>query len=131
MGDCTNPNPPAHQKPFAMASGFPKTRLINELQPLFGCSRTGSSDSVRAAVTGGDRSGHRTSYGKVVIMATTTLYVDQDSCTGCENCVETCPGVFRINEEGFSEVYDPDGASADEIKEAIDGCPSGAIKQEE
>jgi len=65
---------------------------------------------------------------KAVNMATTTLYVDQDLCTGCETCVETCPGVFKINEEGLSEVQNPAGASAEDIQEAIDGCPSGAIK---
>jgi len=62
-------------------------------------------------------------------MATTTLYVDHDLCTGCENCVESCPGVFRLNGDGLSEVYNPNGATAEEIQEAIDGCPSEAIKQ--
>lgn len=63
-------------------------------------------------------------------MATTTLYVDQDLCTGCENCVDSCPGVFRLNGDGFSEVYNPNGASLDKIEEAIDECPSSAIKRD-
>jgi len=62
-------------------------------------------------------------------MTTTTLYVDHDLCTGCENCVEACPGVFRMNGDGLSEVYNPNGASPEEIQSAIDDCPSGAIKQ--
>ncbi len=53
--------------------------------------------------------------------------VDQDSCISCGLCVTTCPGVFRFNEDGKSEVYDPNGASEQEIQQAIDGCPVQCI----
>ncbi len=54
-------------------------------------------------------------------------YVDEEECTGCELCVETCPEVFRMNEEELSEVYDPGGAAEDQIQEAIDNCPVECI----
>ncbi len=53
--------------------------------------------------------------------------VDQDSCISCGLCVSTCPGVFRFNEDGKSEVYDPNGASEQDIQQAIDGCPVQCI----
>ena len=58
-------------------------------------------------------------------------YVDQDECTGCGFCEETCSEVFQLNEDGISEVYDPEGASEDKIQVAIDNCPSGCIYWEE
>ena len=30
--------------------------------------------------------------------------VDQDTCTGCELCAETCPGVFEMSEENSAVV---------------------------
>ena len=38
-------------------------------------------------------------------------YVDPDLCTGCELCVDTCPDVFKMNDEGLAEVSDPTGDS--------------------
>lgn len=56
-----------------------------------------------------------------------TPYVDQSICTGCELCEQLCPEVFRMNDEGVSEVYDPHGASEDKIQDAIDSCPVQCI----
>lgn len=53
--------------------------------------------------------------------------VDQDSCISCGLCISTCPGVFQFNSSGKSEVFDPDGASEQEIQQAIDGCPVQCI----
>jgi ferredoxin len=58
-------------------------------------------------------------------------YVDQDECTGCGLCEETCPEVFRLNNDGMSEVYDPEGASEEEIQEVMDNCPVECIHWEE
>ncbi len=57
--------------------------------------------------------------------------VDQEACISCGLCVSTCPGVFRFNENGKSEVYDPAGAAEREIQQAIDGCPVQAISWKE
>ena len=58
-------------------------------------------------------------------------YVDQEECTGCGLCEETCPGVFQLNEDGVAEVYNPEGASEEEIQEAIDSCPVECIHWKE
>lgn len=56
-----------------------------------------------------------------------TPWVDQEACISCGLCISTCPGVFRFNEDGKSEVFDPVGASEQEIQVAIDGCPVQCI----
>jgi ferredoxin len=53
-------------------------------------------------------------------------FVDSDLCTGCELCVETVPDVFQM-EGDVATVIDPEGASEEEIQEAIDNCPVEAI----
>ncbi len=53
--------------------------------------------------------------------------VDQDECTGCENCVDTAPNTFRMNDDDVSEVFDPTGDPEDTIQEAIDSCPVECI----
>jgi ferredoxin len=35
-----------------------------------------------------------------------------------------------MNEDGKAEVFDPDGAPAEQIQEAIDGCPVSCIHWE-
>jgi ferredoxin len=57
-------------------------------------------------------------------------YVDQDVCISCNLCVDTVPEVFRLNEDGLAEVYDPTGAPEESIQEAIDGCPVACIHWE-
>jgi len=58
-------------------------------------------------------------------------YVDQDICISCNLCVDTVPEVFRMNEDGLAEVYDPSGAPEDNIQEAIDACPVACIHWED
>lgn len=58
-------------------------------------------------------------------------WVNQEECISCGLCVSTCPGVFRFNDSGKSEVYAPAGASEQEIQQAIDGCPVQCISWKE
>jgi len=58
--------------------------------------------------------------------------VDADTCTGCELCVETCPEVFEMGDDGVAVVKcDEVPADAENTcQEAIDGCPVEAISIE-
>ena len=53
--------------------------------------------------------------------------VDQDACISCGLCISTCPAVFRFNDSGKSECYDPEGADEELIQQAMDGCPVQCI----
>ena len=53
-----------------------------------------------------------------------------DSCTGCGLCVDACPKVFDLGDDGvaivlISEVPDEDMAAC---REAAEGCPVEAIE---
>ena len=54
--------------------------------------------------------------------------VDQEGCIGCGLCVDTCPEVVRMNDDGLAEGYadvTPDNQEAAE--EARDSCPVDVI----
>ncbi len=55
------------------------------------------------------------------------LYVDAGECTGCEYCVDSLPGVFRMGDDGISAVMDAGGATESSIQEVIDNCPAECI----
>jgi ferredoxin len=60
-----------------------------------------------------------------------TVVIDQDECISCGACVDSCPDVFRLNDDNIAEVYNQDGASEEEIEDAIDSCPVTCISWEE
>ena len=60
-----------------------------------------------------------------------TVMIDQDECISCGACVDTCPDVFRMNDDNLAEIFKADGASEEEIQDAIDSCPVSCIKWEE
>ena len=55
-----------------------------------------------------------------------------DACIGCGACASVAPSVFELGDEGFATVV---GEVTDENKEdvidASEGCPTGAISIEE
>lgn len=54
--------------------------------------------------------------------------VDKDLCIGCGICGE----VFRMNEQGKAEAYQPANAeNQGAVQEAIDSCPVSAIAWED
>jgi ferredoxin len=63
--------------------------------------------------------------------------VDQDTCTGCELCIETCPEVFEMQNDTAVAKVDvvPPEAEAPEAeetcREAAEDCPVEAITIEE
>ena len=59
-------------------------------------------------------------------------FVDQEICIGCGLCEMTAPDVFRMNDEVKAEAYaDTTEDNRGTVQEAIDGCPVGAISEED
>ncbi|MDI6886183.1 MAG: ferredoxin [archaeon] len=56
--------------------------------------------------------------------------VDPDLCTGCESCVDICPEVFEMGDDGLSWVKNPNACNNCDCQEAIDNCPVEAISWE-
>ena len=59
--------------------------------------------------------------------------VNKDACIGCGACAAICDEVFEINEEGLSEakIEEVKEELQDEVRDAADSCPTGAIEIEE
>lgn len=58
--------------------------------------------------------------------------VDRDTCIGCGLCEAICPGVFRMDDEGISEVIVDDIPESllESAQDAESQCPVGAIRIE-
>ena len=59
--------------------------------------------------------------------------VNRDSCIGCGACAAICDDVFEIDDEGLSVVKDEkvQDDKKQEVQDAADSCPTGAIEVEE
>ncbi len=58
--------------------------------------------------------------------------VDQDTCTGCGLCAQTCPEVFQMEADKAKVLGEAIPEESLECsKEAAQGCPVEAIKIEE
>lgn len=59
--------------------------------------------------------------------------VNRDSCIGCGACAAICEDVFEIDDEGLStaKVEEVEDDKKQEVQDAADSCPTGAIKVEE
>lgn len=59
-------------------------------------------------------------------------FVDKDSCIGCEACVDICPEVFSMDDEGISVAIDGELAAdlVESAEEAMECCPVSAITVE-
>ena len=59
--------------------------------------------------------------------------VNRDSCIGCGACAAICDQVFEIDDEGLSTVKkeEVDDDKKQEVQDAADSCPTGAIEVEE
>jgi len=59
--------------------------------------------------------------------------IDEELCTGCGLCEETCPDIFKMDEDkDIATVIKTDYDEYDEecIQEAAESCPSEAISTE-
>jgi ferredoxin len=58
-------------------------------------------------------------------------YVDEDLCTGCELCTQTCPDVFEMEDDVARVTVDEIPEDAEDCaKQAAEECPVEAIKVE-
>jgi ferredoxin len=58
--------------------------------------------------------------------------VNQDECTGCELCVQTCPEVFEMQDDLAVVKVDTVPADAEETcRQAVEECPVECISLEE
>ena len=59
-------------------------------------------------------------------------FVDQELCIGCGMCNAACPAVFELNGDGKAEaVAETTAEYRDDVQTAIDGCPAGALREDE
>jgi ferredoxin len=58
---------------------------------------------------------------------TLQILINRDKCMGSGNCVFWAPQAFDLDDEGLSVVLDPDQADENQLFQAREGCPTGAI----
>jgi len=55
--------------------------------------------------------------------------IDEDECLGCETCVETCPSVFAMDDDGEkATLVDPDAEVTEKVEKAAAYCPQKCIE---
>lgn len=61
------------------------------------------------------------------------IRVDEELCTGCAICADTCPNLFEMTEDGIAKVLVEEVPPEEEscAGEAADSCASEAIIIEE
>jgi ferredoxin len=58
--------------------------------------------------------------------------VNHDLCIGCGSCEDVCPSVFKLDDNGLSNVIvGADCNLSGCCEEAAEGCPAGAISLDE
>ena len=56
--------------------------------------------------------------------------INEEECTGCEECVESCEDVFKMSDDGEVAVVKVETVPADledDVKTAAEDCPAEAI----
>jgi len=64
-------------------------------------------------------------------MAIAKVWIDEDACTGCGLCEDTCPEVFEFNDVAKVKEEADFNEFEEKIEEAAEDCPSEAIHFEE
>jgi len=55
--------------------------------------------------------------------------IDEETCVGCEVCVETCPEVFEMKDDKvYAKVNEVPKEVVNTCKEAAENCPVEAIQ---
>ena len=58
------------------------------------------------------------------------FYIDADECIGCGACSDCCPDVFDMTDDNIAEITNMEGASEEEVQDAMDSCPVDCIHWE-
>ena len=53
--------------------------------------------------------------------------VDETKCVGCGLCEQSCPDVFKMEDNGIAKVLKQESSSCD-LKDVADQCPVEAIE---
>jgi len=64
-------------------------------------------------------------------MAIKNVWIDEDECTSCGLCEDTCPEVFEVDDVATVKEDVDFNDYEDEIKEAAEDCPAECIHYEE
>ena len=60
-----------------------------------------------------------------------TIIIDSYECNGCGSCVEVCPEVFAMDDDGEKAVLtEADPKVTDKVEEAAAYCPQKCIELE-
>ncbi len=62
---------------------------------------------------------------------TKKIEVDQELCIGCGACVNLCPEVFELQDDGKSRVIKKEECKDCDCEMIVNSCPVGAIRIEE
>lgn len=59
--------------------------------------------------------------------------VNKDACIGCGACAAICEALFTLNDEGLSTLKKEEVKEEEkqEVRDAAESCPTGAITVEE
>jgi ferredoxin len=58
--------------------------------------------------------------------------VDEETCIGCEACVDTCPEVFEmVDDKAVAKVSEAPKDLIESCREAAENCPVEAIQIED
>jgi ferredoxin len=63
--------------------------------------------------------------------AAPTIVVDRELCMGSGMCIVYAPATFAHDDETKAVVVDPEGDPIDAIRNAMQACPTSAIRIEE
>ncbi|MEA2097665.1 MAG: ferredoxin [Patescibacteria group bacterium] len=58
------------------------------------------------------------------------IEIDQELCVGCGACVNLCPDMFELQDDGKAKTINEDGDNGCDYEIAVNSCPVGAIKAE-
>jgi len=58
------------------------------------------------------------------------VVVDFDVCASSATCMQVCPEVFEVRNDGLL-IEEPDDSLRDKVTQAADLCPTGAISIED